>query len=190
MPRHPDGRAPVVTSSFGPRSTGIHHGNDIFYPYKDEPDRKPYSVKRKFAMPDASIGLAVPALAAGPGVVKDASMIGTGFRVRIDHGGGWTTSYMHLSDLKVRRGQKLKGGEPVGTIAYDPRRKPSQGLNHLHWQLENGGSRNADTVDPEQFLGNQLSALPVLPHPGNMSDFLMKVALSGFIAYGIYRLLP
>ena len=186
VPSHPDGRRPVVTSSFGPRSSGMHFGNDILYAYKDEPDSKPWSVKKKFAMPDASIGVPVPALAAGPGIVEAASMTPTGFRVRIDHGDGWSTGYFHLSNLAVKLGQKVKGGTPVGNIAFDPR-KGTGGLNHLHFQLSRGGGANANAVDPEKFLGNQLSALPTLPYP--KGDFLIKLMLAGFIAWGGYRLL-
>lgn len=198
-PRLPDGREPYTTSSFGPRSGGVysvHYGNDRLYKIAGEPPKKPWS-DGKWAVPDAAIGLAVPNLAAGPGVVRDASWTGTGYRVRIAHPHDWYTSYMHLSKMLVGKGDRVDGGQPIGIIGYSPwvrsgcRATPGNpckvGLNHTHFQLEHGTTGNSGAVDPEQHLGRHLRNLPLLDMPD--SGIFLTLALTGFVAWGAYRLL-
>ncbi len=200
MPRLPDGRAPVVTSSFGPRRGGMHathYGVDMLYARLDEPLKEPWtSPNGRWSVPDAEIGQKVPAVAAASGTVRDAGWINTGYRVRIDHGFGWYTSYMHLSDLQVRKGDDVLEGDALGTIGYSPYKagctptpdRPCKvGLNHLHFQLERGTPGNAGAVDPERYFERNLVALELVDIP--TSDWPFRLGVAALIGYAAYEFL-
>lgn len=197
MGRLPDGREPFTTSSYGLRDGKLHRGNDQLYPHEDEPLKLPWTDPRgRWAVPDAAIGRPVPALAAGPGVVISAGWTSTGYAVRINHGHGWYTAYMHMSSIAVKKGQRVKGGQVVGIISNSPYRagctstptRPCKvGLNHIHFQLEYGAPGSSNAVDPEKHLGRHLSKLPLLDIPSDM--FLIKAAVTVAVAVGVYKLL-
>jgi murein DD-endopeptidase MepM/ murein hydrolase activator NlpD len=66
-----------------------------------------------------------------------------GKRIIIKHGRGMSTKYAHLRTVSVRRGEKIKRGEVIGTIG-------SSGLAtgpHVHYELWH----NNKPVDPEAF---------------------------------------
>ena len=74
---------------------------------------------------------------------------GFGIHVIIDHGFGYQTLYGHMSELKVRAGQKVKRGDVIGEVG-------STGLStgpHLHYEVHKDGM----PVDPVNFLFNSLS---------------------------------
>jgi hypothetical protein len=50
--------------------------------------------------------------------------------VEIDHGGGWFTTYMHMKNIAVKKGQALKGGQQIGTVSD----VGSPGRPHLHYE--------------------------------------------------------
>ena len=77
-------------------------------------------------------------------VVKAGWNGGYGRMVEIDHGGGFTTRYAHLSKILVKKGQAVAVGEAVGKIGSSGR---STGP-HLHYEVR----RNGDAVDPLRFL--------------------------------------
>ena len=55
--------------------------------------------------------------ATGDAVVKKAERTtGFGNLVVLDHGFGYETYYAHLSEFKVRRGQKVKRGEIIAEV--------------------------------------------------------------------------
>jgi murein DD-endopeptidase MepM/ murein hydrolase activator NlpD len=60
------------------------------------------------------------------------------FRVVIDHGEGWLTTYDNLDRVNVARGQIIAQGQPVGWT----------GKGNLLFTLRQGGK----TVDPRQFI--------------------------------------
>lgn len=169
-----------------------HWGVDIMFPGRSgEPASSPDGVKgaRHWVMPSG----AVAALAAGPGTVTKAGWTNTGYRVTIDHPGPWSTGYMHLSRLLVRKGQKVRAGDPVGVIGFSPWKRgckstPSDpckvGLNHLHFELY----RNNAPVDPEIHLGQHLESLKVVSNPLGFM-LLVKLGLVGVAAWGFYKLL-
>lgn len=160
MPRLRDGREPRITSGFGPRTGGLydfHYGSDFFYPRKNEAIGPPTATANgKWGVP-----FGVPALSAADGIVTKSSWINTGDRVRIDHGDGLATGYMHLRKRRVKVGDFVKAGHPIGEVSFSPWKggAPSSpppsppnriGLNHLHFEVY----RNGTQVDPERFLRN------------------------------------
>lgn len=83
----------VVTSGFGPRWGRMHNGIDI------------------------AAGAGTPVVAAQSGTVIQAqSYGGYGNMVVIDHGGGFTTLYAHLSQISVSTGQSVGQGTQVGLM--------------------------------------------------------------------------
>ena len=83
---------------------------------------------------------------------------GYGNMVEIDHGGGLSTRYGHLSKILVKPGQLVRIGETIGLIGSTGR---STGP-HLHYETR----INGEAVDPQKFLragirlGSALAAAP------------------------------
>jgi|GEM_PF-5239203 Membrane proteins related to metalloendopeptidases len=91
------------------------------------------------------IDIAAPAgtavFAAEDGVVSIPPFNGDGFgnHIKIDHGGGFTTMYCHLSSIAVTEGQRVSKGDTIGGVGRTGR---STG-NHLHFETRyNGVPRN------------------------------------------------
>ena len=154
-----NGRAPKVTSPWGPREGGHyswHYGVDIFYPAKPEesnlslPD---VTGNKKWIVPSNTI----PAMSIADGVVTKSSDIRTGGRVRVDHGDGLWSAYYHLSNRRVNVGDKVRQGQVVGTVGYDV----SRGLhpNHLHFEIW----KDKKQVDPAPYLRG--AVVPPMPTP-------------------------
>ena len=76
-----------------------------------------------------------PVLAAAPGVV---ALVGSfylgGNVVYLDHGGGLTTGYLHLSETRVAVGDTVTGGQRIGSVGASGRVTGP----HLHWILRYG----------------------------------------------------
>lgn len=66
-----------------------------------------------------------------------------GIMVAIDHGGGYTSTYMHNSELLVSSGQKVARGDPISKSGNTG----NSAGPHLHFQIEKNGVK----VDPEGF---------------------------------------
>lgn len=69
---------------------------------------------------------------------------GYGNCVRIRHSGGYETLYGHLSEIKVKAGQKVNANEVIGLVGSTGR---STG-DHLHYEVR----KNGKVLDPEKFL--------------------------------------
>ncbi len=120
--------------------TSVHAGLDIRAPHGD------------------------PILAANAGRVVLASDLYMGGKtVVIDHGLGVFSSYGHLSEMLVRRGELVAKGRPVGKCGSTGR---STGP-HLHWSARVHGSR----VDPAALLS--------LPFPAATSASGTQTATRG-----------
>jgi len=84
--------------------------------------------------------------AAASGTVVKAGYDGAyGNCVEIKHANGWTTVYAHLSDIDVRKGQKVQTGDQIGDLGSTGN---STGP-HLHFEVKKGET----FVDPEAWLG-------------------------------------
>ena len=84
-----------------------------------------------------------PVLAASSGVISLAheNMFFTGKTILIDHGFGVSTIYVHLSEISVEVGQRVKRGQLVGRVGMTGRATGP----HLHWGLSWGQVR----LDPQ-----------------------------------------
>lgn len=87
----------------------------------------------------------------GDGVVKktDRSARGYGNHVVIDHGYGYQTIYAHMSQINVRKGQKVKRGDILGVVGNSG---TSTGP-HLHYEV----LKNGHKINPVNFYYNDLS---------------------------------
>ena len=86
-----------------------------------------------------------PVLAAADGVILSAAWDGDfGKLVEVDHGGGLTTRYAHLSRMDARPGSVVRRGEPIGAVGNTGR---STGP-HLHFEVRMLGVAQ----NPAQFL--------------------------------------
>ena len=86
-----------------------------------------------------------PVRATGTGRIVTAEYSGGyGNLVEIDHGGGLTSRYAHLSSIEVDEGRTVEAGALVGRVGSTGR---STGA-HLHYETRLGG----DAADPTRFL--------------------------------------
>lgn len=120
-----------ITSLFGPRVDPItgaqrfHYGVDLHGRYGQ------------------------PVTAAAAGVVIFAGWNhGHGRQVIVQHTGGWQTSYSHLSQFTVHRGEHLRAGQAVGQLGNSGR---STGP-HLHFEITRWGGY----YNPLDLLGTEV----------------------------------
>ena len=90
-----------------------------------------------------SYGAEIHATAAGK-VAHAGPMGGYGNMVEVDHGGGITTRYGHMSQVLVAEGDSVKPGDTLGLIGSTGR---STGP-HLHYEVRIDG----EPVDPAPAL--------------------------------------
>ena len=103
-----------------------------------------YKTKRPHRGTDYAAPTGTPVYAAGDGRVVEAGYTrANGNYVFIQHGESFKTHYLHLHKRKVKKGQRVKQGEVIGTVG-------STGAAtgpHLHYEfLVNGVHRNPRTV--------------------------------------------
>lgn len=99
---------------------------------------------------DISAGIGTPVKAAADGVIKAAEYSsGYGKLVIIDHGGGLSTYYGHLSRFSVIAGQEVRRGEVIAYSGATGRVTAP----HLHWEVR----RNGSPVNPYPYLKGALT---------------------------------
>jgi len=80
-----------------------------------------------------------PIYATADGLVKEVGWLDelAGFGVRIDHGGGWVSNYLHQPEdgWTVKAGQQVNVGQQIGTIGQTGNAESA----HLHFSLLHDG---------------------------------------------------
>jgi murein DD-endopeptidase MepM/ murein hydrolase activator NlpD len=105
---------PRLSSGFGYRSDPLH------------------GIHRMHKGIDIPGPLGAPVQASADGIVRSAGAAGSyGNMIEIDHGGGLTTRYAHLSRLLVATGMPVERGQTIALIGSTGR---STG-NHLHFEV-------------------------------------------------------
>ncbi len=95
-------------------------------------------------------------VATADGVVTKSFLNGSyGRYIEIYHGNGYSTRFAHLKKLLVKRGDKIKRGQTIGTVGSSGR---STGP-HLHYEV----CLNKKQIDPGKFIAiNKLTLAPVI----------------------------
>jgi murein DD-endopeptidase MepM/ murein hydrolase activator NlpD len=111
---------------------------------------------------DLQGGVGAPIKAAAAGTVVGAGWgasgdAGYGNTVMINHGGGYTSMYAHMSHITVSRGAQVRQGQIIGGVGDTG--SYSQGA-HLHFEIHVNGK----PVDPKPYIGGGRIA-----HIGNPS---------------------
>jgi len=105
---------------------------------------------KKGGLYNDGINIAVPSkepiLAASDGVVAYVGddLKSYGNLILIKHAGGYTTAYAHLSDIKVKKGDKVSHGKVIGAAGSTGNVSSSQ----LHFEIRKGSK----TYDPMKYL--------------------------------------
>jgi murein DD-endopeptidase MepM/ murein hydrolase activator NlpD len=127
----PDAGAVTATGSFVWPAAGIITQGYRFY-------HKAYDIANRAGG---------PIYAADAGTVTSAGWTdnsGYANKVIIDHGGGRTTLYAHLSVVQVKAGQRVNRGDVLGQMGCTGRCTGT----HLHFEVRQGGA----LLDPGSFL--------------------------------------
>lgn len=112
----------------------------------------PFSGEPRFhAGVDLGAPYAAPIRATADGIVTHAEYsAGYGKLVVVDHGGGMSTYYAHLSRIDVIDGQEIRRGETVGALGATGRVTAP----HLHYEVRVGNN----PVNPYSFLAKSAFA--------------------------------
>jgi len=111
----------------------------IFNGKADAPD---YHTGADYALP---VGTPIAAVADGT-VVMAEDLFLPGNAVFIDHGDGLVSMCFHFSEIKVRAGQEVKGGDVVGLVGETGRASGP----HLHFGVRWHNAR----IDPQLLFGD------------------------------------
>jgi LysM repeat protein len=112
-----------VISGFGPRGKGLYNDGINIQAAKGTPIK-----------------------AAAAGVVRYAGneLRGYGNLILIEHADGYITAYAHADKLNVRRGDKIKRGQPIATVGQTGNVSSPQ----LHFEIRKG----TKAIDPMTYL--------------------------------------
>lgn len=110
-----------------------------------------YKTRKMHSGVDFSSPTGTPVYATGKGkVIKTVQLKkGYGNFVVIDHGFNYQTLYAHLSEIKVKKGQKIKRGDILGYVGNTG----TSTAPHLHYEV----IHNKKKIDPINFFYNDLS---------------------------------
>jgi len=126
------------------RISGVYGSRRVL---NGEPKRPHYGVDVA-----APVGTPITAPADGVVVLAEKDLYYTGGTVILDHGHGLTSAFLHMQDVLVQVGARLRQGEPLGTLGGTGRVTGP----HLDWRMNWFDQR----VDPQLLVG---------PMPGQSS---------------------
>ncbi|MBN2227546.1 MAG: M23 family metallopeptidase [candidate division Zixibacteria bacterium] len=96
---------------------------------------------------DIANKIGTPIYAAADGVVRYTGKMGDlGKLIDVDHGYGYRTRYGHLSNIKVKKGQKVRRGDLIGLMGSTGYSTGS----HLHYEVLINGKQ----VNPLEYILN------------------------------------
>jgi hypothetical protein len=132
---------------------------EVITPYRNGED--PYAGGQHRGI-DIAGRVGDPVGAATAGAVSFAGNVGSaGLTVTVRTADGrYDTSYLHLSSIAVREGQRVAAGDRLGAVGTTGRRSAEQ--PHLHFGVRDAGSRHA-YHDPLDFLPAPPAAQPERP---------------------------
>ncbi len=109
-----------------------------------------YRVLKMHSGIDFTADVGTPVHATGAGTVKrvEKDRSGYGHNVLVDHGHGYKSLYAHLSDFKVREGERVERGQVIGLSGNSG---TSTGP-HLHYEVIEKGKK----VDPVDYFFSDL----------------------------------
>ena len=113
-------------------------------------------------------GIGIYASGDGNVIKVERNKSGYGNNIIIDHGYGYKTRYAHLKDIKVKKGDKVKRGQEIGTMGNTGKSTAP----HLHYEV----IKNNKTVNPINFFYNDLTPeeydkiLELSQHPSQTMD--------------------
>lgn len=110
-----------------------------------------YKIRKMHTGLDFAARIGTPIHASGGGRISRVSnsYYGYGKQVEIDHGFGFKTKYAHMSEFKVKVGQRVKRGELIG---YSGNSGTSSGP-HLHYEVH----KNRKKVNPIHYIYRDIS---------------------------------
>lgn len=111
-------------------------------------------------------------VAAETGTVAEVEDLGArsyGLHVVLDHGGGVSTLYAHLSDSQVTVGQHLDRGQPLGAVGSSG----NVSGPHLHYETREDGEDRTPWFGGERFVMGSTQA------SGNCADTPLAADLDG-----------
>jgi len=102
----------------------------------------------------AKVGTPIKSVADGQVIAAGQLDSKCGDGISISHADGFTSSYCHLSGIKVSKGENIKQGQVIGLTggAKGAKGSGNSGGPHLHLTLKKDGQR----VDPLQYLGKSI----------------------------------
>lgn len=98
----------------------------------------------------AVAGTAITAPASGT-VIGTGNFYFNGNTVFLDHGQGLISVYLHMTQIDVQTGQKIKQGQRLGSVGATGRVTGP----HLHWIVY----LNKEAIDPALFIGQDIPRL-------------------------------
>jgi len=98
---------------------------------------------------DIANHIGTPIIASADGVVKQIGAIGNmGKMITIDHGYGFVSRYGHLSNYKVKKGQRVKRGDVIALMGKSGKVTGP----HLHYEVW----RNGQVKNPMNYTLNKM----------------------------------
>jgi murein DD-endopeptidase MepM/ murein hydrolase activator NlpD len=135
--------------SINPLSPGDPYWLTSTYGYRNDPFTGKRTAHQGIDLAGPE-GLAIHCTGEGTVIYAQMNRHGYGKEVLVDHGYGYTSRYAHLRDINVKRGQKLKRGEVLGTLGNTGK---STGP-HLHYEIR----KDNRAVNPFYFFYENLTS--------------------------------